>query len=943
MVTPFSASDFELLRSWALEITAALLPNVKVRDEASERRWLGQGGFTVNRQTGAWYSHADHRGSYSAVELIKYLGKYGTVDAEKWAVAWLGSHQGCGGCTDVAADDDDAPPASQKDAERVLREAVGIAGTPAEAYLKGRCIEPPYHGGVLFWPNARPGEGAIVFMLKANGRNVGMQVGYLDPYGNKSVVIPQRRRFMLEKAPGGACFEIPGSGNGQAELIIACGVEDALAIHQHGQRPGARVIGLPGDGALRRIRIDKGEAVTVCRDADVDNPAADRAVAEGLDGLLLQNGYAPDWSTMPAPAKVFVTKTGNHGKDANAVLIEKGEDGLAALLHDTEPAQLSLRGSIRWLAKLDRLECDVEVKRAAKVKALNITVGVLRAEIADWRKRSGEDAAEEPEDDSILLDEDIDIGATLHGIVAEMKRYVVAPDELLAAAAAWAAFTHLVHIDRLAVPIAPRLGIQAKSSGCGKTVTLEVLNSLVYNSRASASITAAVVKRLFSVDHPTLLVDEVQRLFKAHENGELISLLNAGHSRWDAFSDSMEPTPDGGWVNRRYSVWGTMALASIGELPEEQQGRAIIINLRRALAKDVPARLRHGTSDELKRRYAELVTWAASLEELPKVKVPEVLQYQPGRVFDNWEPIIQIAELAGGEWPELIRRAIADAVGAERADTWSARILRGVKTAFDTASLHDKKPVDRLSTKRLIGLMIDDEEEEWGSANYGRPINQYFLRHNLRGGLIDPPRAQKWWLPDGLRRDQQHMERGYLRSQFETAWASYLCDDDQPNSTNSSTDSADGENISDPHPGSATSATDNYVNGGNAGGCGREGYVADGPIADSIRHKKSEEISERVADVADVADENGVDKQYSDIEEPLQPGREYKPRKMRAKRVKPNGQDQSLNGAAQGQSRTDVVRSILTAHPDWDIKKVADAMGQSVRNIGVAFRRASQP
>ena len=35
-----SASDFERLRSWALEIAATLLPGVKTRDEGQERRWL---------------------------------------------------------------------------------------------------------------------------------------------------------------------------------------------------------------------------------------------------------------------------------------------------------------------------------------------------------------------------------------------------------------------------------------------------------------------------------------------------------------------------------------------------------------------------------------------------------------------------------------------------------------------------------------------------------------------------------------------------------------------------------------------------------------------------------------------------------------------------------------------------------------------------------------
>ena len=233
---------------------------------------------------------------------------------------------------------------------------------------------------------------------------------------------------MLEKAPG-ACFEIPSPGNGPVELVIACGIEDALAIHRWGRRSGGarqwRIIGLPGDGALRHVRIDKGATVTVCRDADIDNPAADRAIADGLDSLLLQAGHVPDWASTPAPVSIFVTKTREHGKDANDVLINKGVDGLSALLDDIERAELSKpRGAIRWLATLDRLGCDVEVKRAAK--ALGIRTAVLRAEIDDWRKRAGSMLRDEPEDDG-LLDEEIDLASTLDGILAEMKRYIVAP------------------------------------------------------------------------------------------------------------------------------------------------------------------------------------------------------------------------------------------------------------------------------------------------------------------------------------------------------------------------------------------------------------------------------------------------------------------------------------------------------------------------------------
>jgi len=312
-------AEYERLRTFALDIAAALLPNGRWRDEGPERRFLGQGGLFVNRRSGAWYSNAAGKGGYCPIRLIEFLRNCSRTDAEQWARAWLANHPGTGECTG-AADRDDVTSASNGAAEQVLAEAVEIAGTPAEAYLQSRRIDQPYPDGVRYWPNARPGEGAIVFELTAHGRVVGVQVGYLDPDGNESIVVPQRRKLLLEKAPG-AVFEIPASEPG-SETIIACGIEDALAIKRWLKRTTPlHVIGLPGDGALRHVRIERGATVTVCRDGDPPGSPADKAIQTGLDNLLLQAGYAPDWATVPNEVSVFVTRT-PEGSDANSVLID---------------------------------------------------------------------------------------------------------------------------------------------------------------------------------------------------------------------------------------------------------------------------------------------------------------------------------------------------------------------------------------------------------------------------------------------------------------------------------------------------------------------------------------------------------------------------------------------------------------------------------------------
>jgi hypothetical protein len=798
-------------------------------------------------------------GGYSALALIELLGGYSPEEAVAWARLWLDhpDHAGTGDCTGSPGDDP-ATPASKEEAQRAMREAIAIEGTPGETYLREiRRIEPPFPKGIKFWPNARTGEGGILFELTWNGRPAGCQVGYLDPEGNKSTVLPCRRKLMLEKAPG-AHFVIPAS-TPDAETIIACGLEDALAIRRYMRRTTpVRIIGLPGDSALRHIRINKGDVVTVCRDADGANEAADRAIADGLDSLLLQAGHAPDWSISPNQVGIFVTNTQRHGKDANAVLLDKGVDGLDALLADIERAKLSVpRGVIGWLAGLDRIDLDPELRRAAK--ATGRLTSTLKAEIADLKRRTGEHRPDEPDVDPSLPDEDINIGAVLDALLIELRRYIVAPDTTLAAAAAWAAFTHLVHSDRLAVPVAPRLGVQAKTAGCGKTLLLEVLNCVVFNPRAAASITASTVLRTFGITKPTMLVDEAQHLLRAHDKSELISLLNAGHYRWNSFVERSVQTPSGQWQVEQFSVWGTMALASIGELPEEQQQRAIIVNLRKVLAKDVPARLRHGNSAELQRLRKELVSWALTLEELPSVDTPRVLQYQPGRVFDNWEPLLQIAALAGGKWPELINNALADAVTSEKAPAPVERVLSGIKRAFESVSERTGENLDRLTTAQLLAEMIADRDEEWGTEYRGRPITPYWLRGALRG-LLDPSGTMDWWEPENVPRAQQRHQSGYFRSQFTRAWEVYLADDASPRGDGYA---ADAEHMrASPYPsGTSGSSGTSGTAGGNAGVSDdnlrsrSNGANLIGIIADSPKHEETRGPVPDAPDVPDVPDQ----------------------------------------------------------------------------------------
>jgi DNA polymerase I-like protein with 3'-5' exonuclease and polymerase domains len=259
-MTPISPAEFERLNSWRFEIAAALFPaGTRTRDEGDERKFSGQ-GFSINRKTGAWFSFTAGKGGQSAIRMIAFLGNYSQDDALRWGAAFLAAHPGTGAFK--AAEDehgDGAEAWSADEAREILANAVDVIATPAEIYLRSRSLDAPFPG-VQYLPDARVGEGAVVAVLRAHDREVGIQLTYIDSQGRKSVVAPLRRRLMFEKCPEAAFF-MPFAGQ-NSSFTVCEGLEDTLSAFRFGRRH-EQVIGLPGIGGLRHQRFPKGTRVAV--------------------------------------------------------------------------------------------------------------------------------------------------------------------------------------------------------------------------------------------------------------------------------------------------------------------------------------------------------------------------------------------------------------------------------------------------------------------------------------------------------------------------------------------------------------------------------------------------------------------------------------------------------------------------------------------------------
>jgi Protein of unknown function (DUF3631)/Toprim domain len=762
-----TAAEFERSRTWILEIAAAVLPGTAWQDVGEERAFASTGGLSINRRNGLWFCHAAGRGGCSPIELVRFVKDWSMADASAWVLAFLGSHPGTGAATDSTEDGDGdaAAEARRIKAEATIAATLPVEGTPAEAYLRSRGLVPPYHGCVGFVPDARVGEGALVGRLEEHGRVVGVQLTHLDPDGRKSLALPLRRRSNLEKSPG-AGFIIPASTNpqpGPPVTLICEGLEDAmsLALTETGQ-----VIGLPGVGGMRHLELPNGADVVVFRDGDPTGSSADKALITGIDHLLL------------AGAVVRVTATPS-GEDANTILQSGGIEALRQLIADASPAELSLDGDIQRIARLDAAEYECERLAAAKKHRVRLgfvddTASMYRRQAAaQTTAQAAPDTEDEPWDGPVpvLLD-------VLDAALKETSRYIVASKTKLASAVLWAAHTHLVHNERVGLQISPRLAIQANTWGSGKTTFLEIVIVMSFRGTIKSSVTASSFMRTMNVTRRTYGLDEGDRQITERAPEALILILNSGHRRSTSLVECSVPTPDGGWKVQEFDTWGAVAIASIGELPSTLQDRSVRILLQKATGEEVPEHLRDGTSPELVTIRRQLSAWADELRELPEPALPEILMRQAGRVGDNWRPLVAIADLAGGQWPELARQAALEEVAAEKQQTQMERLLAAIQRAFNnqSATLSNDAPDnrDRLRTTTLISALLADQEDDWGVANRGRIITAAWLRERLRGLLV-PAGAQQWYTAAGPAR--VHC-RGYQRLQFADSWRRYAQEQD---------------------------------------------------------------------------------------------------------------------------------------------------------------------
>jgi putative DNA primase/helicase len=407
---------------------------------------------------------------------------------------------------------------------------------------------------------------------------------------------------------------------------------------------------------------------------------------------------------------------------------------------------------INQLARKDQAEYDKV--RADIAETLGIRKITLDEKVDARREELKTEAIGEPAHWSVTPElEAVDGAELLDQLRGVFRRYIVMPPGADIALALWAlhAWTHD------ASEISPIACLTSPTKRCGKTNVLILLQFLTPRSELAANVTAASIFRYVEAVRPTLLIDEADSFLG--DNDELRGILNSGHTK--AGASVIRVVEEGGeQVVKRFSTWAPKAIALIKKLPDTLADRSIIVHLMRKPRTAVVERLRKRDSDEFRLLRSRAARWAedhtARLVDLDPA-VPETLH---DRAADNWRPLLAIADLAGGSWPQLARQAACQLTGMEQDGAVNVTLLGDLKAAFGDAEV--------MRSSDLVAKLTADPESPWSEYNRGKPLTQRGLARLLADFHIITEEVH----PPGLSHG-----KGYKRVWFEELWATFNSSD----------------------------------------------------------------------------------------------------------------------------------------------------------------------
>jgi hypothetical protein len=367
------------------------------------------------------------------------------------------------------------------------------------------------------------------------------------------------------------------------------------------------------------------------------------------------------------------------------------------------------------------------------------------------------------EADAAALEAAPSLDEVLNSVSEFLARFICYPSpHARIAHTLWIAHTHLME----AWHTTPRLAFMSVEKESGKTRALEITELLVPSPVLSINSSPAATITMISLGMVTILFDEIDALYgsaKAQEqNADLCAVMNGGYRRGAyVYRCVMQGSTRG---IEKLSSFAPLAIAGLRTLPDTLASRSIMIRMRRRAPDEAVEqfRLRKVRAPAVA-IYNDLALRCREIEQAMKSAEPEMPAGIVDRSAECWEPLLAIADAAGGAWPK-VARAAAVALKKGAADTIQSHgvlLLQHIKEAF--------MGEDRLWTEQLIGRLTGRAESPWNDIR-GKPINDRGLAERLKPFEVSSRDIRV----GDLKR------KGYRAEDFHDVWNRYLSGSSPP-------------------------------------------------------------------------------------------------------------------------------------------------------------------
>lgn len=386
--------------------------------------------------------------------------------------------------------------------------------------------------------------------------------------------------------------------------------------------------------------------------------------------------------------------------------------------------------------------------------------------------------------------------AMLDSIAALIREFLVCDDHQLTVLTLWVLHTWVYQV----FPTTPYLHIYSPEPECGKTTCLQLLKILCCKPWSSSGPdpaalmqrlvadeeellrVASVLKRWRTTRDPAcapdspesapklkpldvILLEDYHHTFSPGERQPLVAMLCS------STIDSRVLCRLSGRRTAELNFFSPKAFAGNGDLPRSLASRCIPIALQRKRPSDSVRRISDGYAEYA---AAPLVRWLDEWCEEAWNRVEEEVSDAPPRIpgltarqQDCAEPLLRLADIVGGDWPEKAVLALDSLFNNAPAGD-SLQLLADIRFVF---AVCENPPY--LSTRHLLGILGSLESRPWAgwTAKDAKFLARFLRRHDITSRILRLQQEDPADSPDSIRRK---VARGYRLCDFQDVWERYL-------------------------------------------------------------------------------------------------------------------------------------------------------------------------